>query len=233
MEQLRILLVNFETELARLTADILEESNFEVTNAENLETMKHFGKKNFQRNSCRLLQLRSFLSVPDCSAEKAVRQTHHCCCWPCLHKKSRTFSARGGWLHHNTPHSWRTVRKNKIANLDPFPGSTKPAKRPRSVKTPSVVQRRIVWEHRQRPRTCPKSLPLFTRQPHHSHQPQQVVTIIEYQPQQSFTLVQKQIRDGRICLGPGTANDEGGQPHGFYKFERPPYLPRSGLRRFK
>ena len=61
MEQLRILLVNFETELARLTTDILEENNFEVTNVENLEAMKPYDQKNFQRNPGRLLKLQSLL----------------------------------------------------------------------------------------------------------------------------------------------------------------------------
>jgi hypothetical protein len=39
MEQQRILLINFGTELARLTTDILGENNFEVQSVENPEKM--------------------------------------------------------------------------------------------------------------------------------------------------------------------------------------------------
>jgi hypothetical protein len=57
MEQQQILLINFKTELVALTADILEENNFEVTNVESLEKMKTSRSKNFLRNPGRLFKL--------------------------------------------------------------------------------------------------------------------------------------------------------------------------------
>ncbi len=61
MEQQRILLINFKTELARLAADILEGNNFEVTNVESLEKITKIRPKNFLRNPDRLFKLQSLL----------------------------------------------------------------------------------------------------------------------------------------------------------------------------
>jgi hypothetical protein len=61
MEQQRILLINFGTELARLATDILEENNFEVQSVESPEKMNTTPLKNFLRNPGRLFKLQSFL----------------------------------------------------------------------------------------------------------------------------------------------------------------------------
>ncbi len=61
MEQQRILLINFGTELARLATDILEENNFEVRSVESPEKMNTTSQKNFLRNPGRLFKLQSFL----------------------------------------------------------------------------------------------------------------------------------------------------------------------------
>ena len=50
MEQQRELLINFNTELANSTADILEENNFAVKHVENLEKINTPRPKNFLRN---------------------------------------------------------------------------------------------------------------------------------------------------------------------------------------
>ena len=57
MEQQRVLLINFKTELASSTADILEENNFAVKHVESLEKISTTRPKNFLRNPGRLFKL--------------------------------------------------------------------------------------------------------------------------------------------------------------------------------
>ena len=50
MEQQRVVLINFKTELASSTTDILEENNFAVKHVESLEKISTPRQKNFLRN---------------------------------------------------------------------------------------------------------------------------------------------------------------------------------------